>query len=297
MTIVNPGQRIEKIVLNLSNLPSLPFIANKIIEVAESKTSAAKDIAEIIAIDQSLTAKLLKLVNSSFYGFSSKIATVSRAVVVLGFQTVKTLALGVTVFKTASKMQGDKVCLDMEKFWEHSVGVAAGAKLLAELTGYVMTEEAFLAGLLHDIGKIIFNQYLPDEFSKALYLAKTNNIPLLLAEREIIKADHEVAGDYLAERWKIPYNLRIAVSRHHNPPFREEHIAPDVLKLTCIVSLSNTLCKMRKIGYSGNDQVTAKEEAVMHWLNIGEKEINRFFMQIDSELEKAKEFLGILNES
>ena len=288
------GHRLEKIVRNLSNLPSLPFIAQKLSSTTEDGRAAVKDIVDIISIDQSLTAKLLKLVNSSFYGFSSKVSTVSRAVVILGMQNIKTLALGVTVFKTASAMSSSNAIFDVQKFWEHSLGVAAGAKLLARFTGSKQIEEAFLGGLLHDIGKIIFNEYMPNEFSEALQMSKTQSISLGEAENKILKADHEIAGDYLAERWKLPLPLRRCVSQHHRPPFNEQYLPPEIIKLVAIVSLSNTLCKMRNIGFSGNSVITPRDEMVMNWLHVQENEMERFFLEIDAELLKAKEFLGIL---
>lgn len=288
------GHRLEKIVRNLSNLPSLPFIAQKLSLTTEDGSAAVKDIVDIISIDQSLTAKLLKLVNSSFYGFSSKVSTVTRAVVILGMQNIKTLALGVSVFKTASTLSSSSTVFNVQKFWEHSLGVAAGAKLLARFTGSKQLEEAFLGGLLHDIGKIIFNEYMPNEFIQALEMAHNQSITLSEAENKIIKADHEIAGDYLAERWKLPLPLRRCVSQHHSPPFNEQYLPPEIIKLVAIVSLANTLCKMRNIGFSGNMIITPKDEMVMNWLHVQENEMERFFLEIDAELLKAKEFLGIL---
>ncbi|MBN2143741.1 MAG: HDOD domain-containing protein, partial [Candidatus Aureabacteria bacterium] len=136
-----------------------------------------------------------------------------------------------------------------------------------------------------------------NEFAQALHLAKTENLLLLDAENKIIQADHEIAGDYLAERWKLPFGLRKAILMHHNPPFREKYIPPDVLKLICIVNLANTLCKMRKIGFSGNEKITAKDEYVMQWMQIEENDIERFFLEIDKELATSKEFLGIITST
>ncbi|MCK5707092.1 MAG: HDOD domain-containing protein [Candidatus Aureabacteria bacterium] len=290
------GSRIEKIVKNLDALPSLPIIANKLMQAVDDKHTAAKDLAEVISKDPALTAKVLKLVNSSFFGFSNKITMVSRAVVVLGFNTIKNLALGISVFKTAKSIEGHDIGLNMEKFWEHSLGVSAGARLIARLTRYKLPEEAFVAGLLHDIGKIIFNQYIPEEFSKAIEMSEREGIPLEKAEMKFIGADHEVAGDYLAEKWKLPYTIRKVISQHHNPPTDDKYFDPEVLKLICIVSLSNTLCKMKNIGFSGNKYIGKTDEAVLNWLDIEEGLVERFFLEIDNEFARAKEFLGLSTE-
>ncbi|MBN1522765.1 MAG: HDOD domain-containing protein, partial [Candidatus Aureabacteria bacterium] len=290
------ASRIEKIVKNLDALPSLPIIAHKLMTVIEDRRTAAKDLAEVISKDPAMTAKVLKLVNSSFFGFSSKISMVSRAVVVLGFNTIKNLALGISVFKTAKSMESGKTGLDMERFWEHSLAVAAGARLIARLTRYKLPEEAFVAGLLHDIGKIIFNQYMPEEFTKAIEMSLKENIHLEKAEMHFIGADHEVAGDYLADRWKLPYAIRKAISQHHNPPLHELGVDAEMLKLICIVSLSNTLCKMKDIGFSGNKYIGKNDEEVLNWFEIEEGLVERFFLEIDNEFARSKEFLGLTTE-
>lgn len=288
---------IEKIVKNVSDLPALPWVVNKLLKVVADRHSAAKDLAEVISMDQALTAKVLKLVNSAFFGFSEKITTVSRSVVILGFHTIKSFALGISVFEVANKMKGKAGGLDAAVLWEHSIAVAAGARVIARLIRYRSAEEeAFIAGLLHDIGKIIFNQYVPEDFSQAIEMAGREGIPLIEAEQRVLGVSHESIGKFLGEQWKLPYPLREAISLHHNPPLNNENFNPEILKLICIVNLSNSLCKVRHIGFSGDGYISKTDEAVLKWLNIKEGVIERFFLEIDNELVKAKEILGILEE-
>jgi len=289
--------KIEKIITELSDLPSLPFVVHKLLRVVADRRSAARDLAQVISMDQALTAKVLKLVNSAFFGFSNKITTVSRSVVILGFHTIKTFALGISVFETANKVKNKSSELNIEELWKHSIAVAAGARVIARLTRYKLPEEAFVAGLLHDIGKIILHQYMRKDFSEAIKLSKEKEIPLIEAENKILQTNHEEVGSYLGERWKLPYPLRKAIDSHHKPPLIEKDFDQDVLRLICIVNVANSLCKMRYSGFSGDVHISHQDEAVLKWLNIREGDIERFFLEIDSELIRSEELIGILRES
>jgi HD-like signal output (HDOD) protein len=287
--------KLQQIIRNANDLPTLPIVASKMLQVVESEKSAAADLAETISKDQSLTAKVLKLVNSPFYGFSNKITTVSQGVVLLGFSPIRSLALGISVFKAVGEGQGDGE-FDRKRFWEHSLGVGAYARLIGPMVGYPLSEDAFVAGLLHDIGKVIFDQYRKKEFLEAIQLSKKESIPLIKAETEILGASHALAGRLIAEEWGLPYQLQIAIGSHHNPPFRDTTIDQMVLKLICIVNLSDTICKIRKIGFSGDDQIFGTEDYVLHWLNVKESDIQRALMELDGEIEKVKEFFGIARD-
>ena len=273
------------------------MVANKLLQVVSDSHSDATDLADVISKDQALSAKVLKLVNSAFYGFSNKVTTINRGVVVLGYNAVKSLTLGISVFDTASSMKGEEKGFDVTAFWEHSIAVGAGARLLSRLIKYKVPEEAFIAGLLHDIGKNVLNLYIAEDFLKAVRMSAEEGIPLLKAEMKIIGVDHEMAGEYLAERWKLPYPLRMAISKHHNPPLNDKNIDQDILKLMCIVNLSNTLCKMKNIGFSGNSYIGKKDEEVLRWMNIKEGDIERFFLEIEGEVHRTKEFFGILEQA
>jgi len=149
--------RVRSITEKIIGLPTLPTVVSKMIELVDNPKTSAQTLTSLISTDQALTAKILKLANSAYYGFPREIISVNLAVVVLGFNTVKDMGLSVSVLD-AFKSNQDEGIFEMTKFWEHSICCAIGAKMLARTYGYRITSEAFVAGLLHDVGKVVLNQ-------------------------------------------------------------------------------------------------------------------------------------------
>ena len=161
MSIPDPQKIISKIV----DLPTLPRTVLRITELVNEPKSSARDLARVITDDQVLTARLLKLVNSSFYGFPQRISTVTGAIVLLGFDAIRNLLLTTSVFDLFANRNRKKK-QDQERFWDHSLGCAVGAKVIGNYMRHDKIEELFVSGLLHDIGKIVEMMFLPDEFSR-----------------------------------------------------------------------------------------------------------------------------------
>src|SRR6185295_7476712 len=158
------AKRVKRITDSLISLPTLPTVIAKMLELVDNPKTSASSLANLISRDQVLTAKILKLANSSFYAFPRQIATVKLALVVLGFENVKEMALSLSVLNSF-KGENNKY-FDTSLFWQHSIAVGAATRMLARETCYRLAGEAFVAGLLHDIGKIVLNQYLPKEFGQ-----------------------------------------------------------------------------------------------------------------------------------
>ena len=152
-------QRLKRITQSIIGLPTLPTVITELISLIDNPKTNARKVAQLISTDQALTAKILKLANSAFYGFPREIATVDLAVVVLGFETVKNLGLSVSVLERFSGTDGGVDEFDRQKFWEHSIACGVSARLLAGKLRYRMPGEAFAAGILHDIGRLILSQY------------------------------------------------------------------------------------------------------------------------------------------
>lgn len=197
----------------IRELPSLPQVLVGVSRVASDPTSSAADLAGVILKDQALTMKVLRVANSARYAVSTaRVTTVSRAVVLLGFESVRAIALGLGAYHLLSSLRrGGEI---LEGFWIHAVATAVVAQELADLLRYDVPEEAFVAGLLHDVGKLVLAHRWPDR-AAGVYGAGTRGSALLAAEKRAFGVDHVEVGAELARRWELPEVLQAAIARHH----------------------------------------------------------------------------------
>jgi len=231
--------RIEK----LGQLPTLPQVVQKIVLMIDRPETSAEDLGRLIEKDQVLSAKVLQLANSPFYGCPARIASVSHAVVVLGLNVVKGLALGATVFdmmKTAG----------MDQLWRHSLGVAMMAHILAKQTGYKNAEEVFVAGLLHDLGKVVVYVKLPDTAGRIAKSVYEGDRYMFEAEQDILGLSHAEVAGWLAAAWHLPTVLKEPIMYHHQPS-----LATGAPMQTAIVHVADVLVKAMGCGCSGDDLV------------------------------------------
>jgi putative nucleotidyltransferase with HDIG domain len=277
------GDKVELILSRIRTLPTLPTIIYKLLRLIESPTSTATELSETISKDQALTARVLKLVNSSFYALRSEVLKVSHATTLLGFAAVKNLALGLSVVDMFGRSQEGG--LDADAFWEHALGCATCARLIAERVRYVPAEEAFVAGLLHDIGKLILNDYFHTELDSALQLARDEMLPLPRAEHRIFRTDHAEVGAELACHWSLPRKLWSSIRGHH--AYREGDT------LTNIIYLSNLLTKVKQIGSGGDDVLEPADDRVWAAVGIDEPSLLRILGVLRAEIRLARVFLGL----
>lgn len=202
----------------LDALPDLPTLPRVVLEVnrmmAEQDVSVGR-MCEVIERDQVMVARILKLVNSSFYGFQSQINTVSHAVVILGFKTMQNAILSVSIiesFPIKKEVEG----FELTSFWEHSVAVAVISMKLAEMEKMQNPEEYFTAGLLHDIGKVVMVNFFPEMFVQVWQTMKAKNIPFHRAEADYLDTSHAKIGNYLARKWRLPDALVDTIRCHHD---------------------------------------------------------------------------------
>jgi putative nucleotidyltransferase with HDIG domain len=240
---------LEKIIARIDDRPTLPRTVLKITELVNDPKSSAKDIARIITDDQVLTARLLKLVNSSFYGFPQRISTVNTAIVLLGFDAIRSLLLTTSVFDLFAG-RNKKSKRDQEKFWDHSLGCAVGAKVIGNYLRHDKIEELFVAGLLHDIGKIVEMMYLPDQFARVMAAANQENILMLTAEEKVLGYDHAEIGRLLAVKWNLPIKLEQVIAHHHQPA-----AAGSFIMEAAVVHLADILCRALDMGYGGDNKI------------------------------------------
>ena len=199
----------------VNDLPTLPAIAMELNEMLTKSDVTIDQVRCLIEKDQAMVPKILRLVNSAFYGFQSKISTVSRALVILGFNTVRNAIVSVSIIKAIS-FESEVKAFDVTAFWRHSIAVAMTSRYLAYKTKWVPEEDAFTAGLLHDIGKLVLLRYFPELFQKIISAMDSDNISFVEAEHKEIPANHPKIGAYLAKRWKLPKRLLDAIAYHHS---------------------------------------------------------------------------------
>jgi putative nucleotidyltransferase with HDIG domain len=207
-------QNALKTIDNIKNLPTIPHVLAEVNKMLQDDDVSVKKMGDIIESDQVLTSKILKLVNSAFYGFRSRIVDIRQAVMILGFNTVRNALTAVSVidlFRMKEKYGG----FDIRELWEHSAIVAITGKHLAERAHLASPSDCFVAGLLHDIGKLIMAEHFADIFKQALELTRERDISFIDAEREISSINHPLIGGYLARKWQLPNCLVDAILYHH----------------------------------------------------------------------------------
>jgi putative nucleotidyltransferase with HDIG domain len=277
---------LQKIVARIDDLPTLPRTVLKITELVNNPRSSAKDIARIITDDQVLTARLLKLVNSSFYGFPQRISTVNTAIVLLGFDAIRSLLLTTSVFDLFAG-RNKKSKQDQEKFWDHSLGCAVGAKVIGNYLRHDKIEELFVAGLLHDIGKIVEMLYLPDEFAKVVATINKTNILMLTAEEKVLGYDHADIGKLLAGKWNLPIKLVQVIAHHHQPA-----AAGSFIMEASIVHLADILCRALNMGYGGDNKIPPLDKSAWSSLKIKAESIELIMETMQDEYNDIRSFIS-----
>lgn len=214
-------------------LVSLPHVCIRVNLMVDDPNCSAAEIGTVIQQDASLSARLLKIANSPLYGFRSRVDTISRAVTVIGQRELRDLVFAVSAVRTFAQIPVDLA--NMASFWRHSIFTGIVAKLLAQECGVLHTERLFVAGLLHDLGKLLIYHKLPEQAQKALRRSIAMDEPLYLAERTLVGLDHGAVGGALALLWELPSALHAAIRFHHEPDG-----APDSLE-AALVHLANCI--------------------------------------------------------
>ena len=214
--------RIRRIAEGIHELPTLPTVVAKIIELVDNPRTNATLLARLISTDPALTARMLKLANSAYYGFPRRIGTINLAIVVLGFNTVRDLALSASLVDRFD-MNENRDDSGLASFWSHSVKTAVAARMLQRLTHSRVVGEAFVAGLLHDIGRLVMARYLKVEHDRVQEELQATGRPIWEIEREEVGMSHSEVGGLLCRRWNLPENICEAITWHHHPTERDEH--------------------------------------------------------------------------
>jgi signal transduction histidine kinase/HD-like signal output (HDOD) protein len=294
------AKRVELILQQLEELPTLPAIALKVLEATSSEETSAADVVQLITSDQSLTARVLQLVHRSDMGVRGNVNTVERAVVLLGFAAVRSAVLAISIFETfravAPAQDGH---FSREEFWKHSVAVACCAELLAgELTqtwgrdSGIDAAEAFVCGLLHDMGKVALDAMLPKSFAKVVEAADLLRGNIADLERTIIGLDHMVVGKRLAEKWQLPTMLRDCIWLHGQLP----QALPATVKnprMVNIITLADLLVREQHLGYSGNYIFPMARQMLCDAIGLTRENVESALQNLIAGIEPRARALGL----
>lgn len=278
----------EEIVDQIDDLPTLPDVLANLNELMMDPKASAKDAAEVIQRDPAITSKILRVVNSSFYGFPKRIKTISHAIVILGFNTVKSIVLSTSMVSIFESGESDEN-FDHGQFWKHSIGVGAASKILAKKMDVATPEEYFTAGLLHDIGKIVVHGYLQDEFKDIMETVREKDCLMIDAEEEVLGINHTDIGGYLFDDWNLSENLLESAKFHHTPSN-----ATEFPKLVSCVHLADIICRSMLAGSGGDKRIPQLSDFAWETLDLSFDEIEEVYADTDEELEKAEVYLSLI---
>ena len=295
-------KRVELILQQLDELPTLPAVAVKLLEVTANDQSTVEEVVSLISSDPSLTARILQLVHRADVGVRGEVSSVERAVVLLGFEAVRSAVLAVSVFQSFGSLSERRAPhFSRDEFWKHCVATACCAELLAaainEQEGRrspkaVDPSEAFICGLLHDLGKIALETILPKSFSRVVEASDLLRGNIADVERTVIGLDHMVVGKRLAERWTLPSSIRDCAWLHGQTP----QALPATVgnpRLVNLITLADTLVRENHLGYSGNYTFSIPRQVLLDAVGLSIQQVNSVMMRLVEQIEPRARALGL----
>lgn len=280
----------KRVIESIDNLPSLPAIISRLIKVVNSPESSADDAAELIEKDPGLTSKMIRLANSAFYGIPRSISSVSSAVVILGFNTIRSLVLSASVIKIFSGSQNKTI--NKDRFWKHSIVTAMAAKIIVRhfINIRMMDpESAFCSGILHDIGKLIFNEYMSSDYTEVCNYAVKNNVSLIEAETTLLSTNHAEIGKIISDKWSLPLDLEYSLVYHHNPGN-----ADNLHELIATIHFANILAHETGATIWDGEPIPEEWPNYREVLRVSESDYTKIRQTLENSIEKSMEFFNII---
>ncbi len=272
----------------VKDVPTLPVVVQKIISLVNDPDSDRQEISKAASSDIIIASKVLRLANSSYYGFSGKIATVDEAIKLLGSNAILSIALSISAISSFSEKEGNP--FDFYGFWQHSLAVGSTAKLIASKSK-TDNELAFIAGLLHDIGKIILYFCVPEEYSELVEEAKTSGKPLMSLERKYFETTSIELGTWLSKKWNLPPLIVEGIECQRKPKTEEgAHL------ISAITNISNIMVLEGRIGWSGDEKnIQQLSKDVLKVLNIDKEKLKDIRKEMCEKYKEVESFLSALS--
>lgn len=247
----DPQTLIAQAVNSISHIATLPEITLKIIELVENPRSTAQDLNKLISNDPALVARILKVVNSAFYGLPGQIGSINRAIVLLGLNAVKNIVIAASLTKL---FRGGRISpqFSAKDLWAHSIAVGVFSKMIVTRLNNALPDEAFLAGLIHDIGILVELQAFRESLVEIAERSTRETMRYIELETQVIGVDHQALGAGLTAKWKFPRSFQFVTGQHHNPM----SLAPECRWLTMVVHVADHICAREGLGFA----LTCKED-------------------------------------
>ena len=275
---------VDSALAKCGEISTLPEVTAKIIQLVEDPSSTARDMHEIIKTDPALSARVLKVVNSPFYGLPGQVASVDRAIVLLGLSAVKNIAIAASISRM---FRGEKLGAEFtaRDLWRHSVAVAVGGRLIAGAINYRgPIDEVFLAGLIHDLGLMVERQAFPDKLAEVVEQCTSGGASFLELENKIVGADHQAFGGGLTAKWKFPRNLRAVVSMHHTP----ERLSMELQPFGSIVRAADILACDLKLGFHLTANADELSDELLDRIDLSRDQLPQLCDELQQGLEEAE---------
>lgn len=273
-----------------TDLPTLPVVFQELLTRMQDPDAEVSELAEVIARDQALTAKILKLVNSAFYGRAAQITTISRAVIIMGFQAVRSAALAISVFERFKGLRTSGTTFTLDGFWRHSIGVSCLAKQAAIVLHVGAPEDAFVAGLLHDVGKLVMLQHFAEDVEDLTRAADEQRLTWRSCEEMLFPISHDSIGRALFRAWNFPVGVVEAVACHHEPESASRHA-----ELACLVHLADYFSYHMDCGCPGGVGARTHSRDASRLVGLTPDTASEILRRAQEELSESLEILKLLD--
>ena len=280
----------KNVVKKIKSLPTLPQVFYKIVETIELPDSSAEDVKKTIQNDPPISAKVLKVANSALYGYTKEITDISQAIVVLGFDMVKSIALSVSVFSSFPKIN-TATKFDREGFWIHSIATAEAAMLFADKINGIKKDHAFLIGLIHDIGKIVLDYYFSPEYRRVIAKVNEGNCFIKDAEAVVLNFNHSLIGEWLGEEWNFPESILTGIAYHH-----KVNLAPEKNRMYALIgNLSDIIARTAEVGNGGDSRIPEIDYGLIENTQLTPELIEEIVRQIKDKKEVLNTFVKVIS--